>query len=94
MKMSRRSKITLPQHIRLTLNLQTGLYEGTENGVLYQLTFTQMNDLKIYCRVSHGSLIPTIESWYKDLTSYSRKAVVVLGPKVVNDNGFYPDECN
>ena len=90
--MSRRSKITLPQHIRLSLNIQTGLYEGTENGVLYQLTFSQMNDLKTYCRVSNGSLIPTIESWYKYLTSYSRKAVIVTVHQVDNNNGYYPDE--
>lgn len=90
--MSRRSKITLPQHIRLTLNLRTGLYEGTENGVLYQLTFTQMNDLKIYCRVSHGSIIPTIETWYNSLTTYCRKLVKATGPQIDNDNGFYPDE--
>lgn len=90
--MSKRSKITLPQHIRLTLNIKSGLYEGTENGVMYQLTFTQMNDLKIYCRVNHVSLIPTIETWYKDLTSYSRKAVITTGTKIDNDNGFYPDE--
>lgn len=90
--MSRRSKITLPQHLRLTLNLRTGLYEGSENGVLYQLTFTQMNDLKIYCRVSHGSIVPTLETWYKDLTSYSRRAVKATGPQVESENGFYPDE--
>jgi len=90
--MSRRSKITLPQHIRLSLNIRTGLYEGTENGILYQLTFPQMNDLKKYCRVSNGSLIPTIETWYKDLTRYSRKAVKVTGSIVDRDNGFYPDE--
>lgn len=89
--MSRRAKLTLPRHINLTLNLRTGFYEGTENGVLYQLTFAQMNDLKIYCRVSHGSLIPTIETWYKDLTSYSRKAVKRVGAEIDSD-GFYPDE--
>lgn len=89
--MSRRSTSTLPRHIELQRNLRTGLYEGTENGIRYQLTFPQMNDLKIYCRVSHGSLIPTIETWYNSLTSYSRKAVQVVKP-VVEDNGFYPDE--
>lgn len=51
----------LPRHIDLKINLKTGLYEATENGNTYQLTFTQVNDKKIYCSFSHGSLIPTFE---------------------------------
>jgi hypothetical protein len=89
--MSKRSKLTLPRYINLTLNFKTGLYESIENGVTYQLTFSQMNDLKIYCRVSHGSMIPTIETWYNDLTSYSRKAVKFIKPEIEGTQ-FYPYE--
>ena len=81
----------LPRHIDLKINLKTGLYEATENGNTYQLTFTQVNDLKIYCSFSHGSLIPTIESWYNELSRFSRKAVKRIGDE--NDNvEFYPDD--
>lgn len=89
--MSRRSKITLPKHIELKLNIKTGLYEGSENNILFQLTFVQMNDLKIYCRVSQGSLIPTLETWYNSLTSYSKRSVRIIKDEI-EDNGYYPDE--
>lgn len=91
--MGKRAKLAFPRHIKLAFNFLTGFYEVTENGVLYQLTFAQMNDLKIYCSVYHGSLIPTIETWYNNLTSYSRKTVKRIGVKIEND-GFYPDESS
>lgn len=81
----------LPRHIELKINLKTGLYEATENDIVYQLTFEQVNDLKIYCSMSHGSLIPSVESWYNELTSYSRKTVKIIGGKKDNYE-YYPDE--
>jgi len=89
--MNRRARISLPIHIKLTQNLRTGLYEATENGVTYQLTFVQMNDLKIYCWESLDGLIPTVETWYNSLSSYSWKAVKRIGAERESD-GFYPDE--
>ena len=89
--MSTRAKHSLPHYIKLSLNLDTGLYEATENGILYYLTFAQMNDLKVYCRLNHGRFVPTIESWYNSLTLFSRKNVKRVG-HVIENNGFYPDE--
>ncbi len=73
------------------MNLKTGYYEATENNVLYQLNFSQMNDLKIYCRVYQVGKTPTIEGWYNELTSYSRKQVKVTRPGI-EETDFYPDE--
>ena len=89
--MSKRAKLTLPPYIKLSLNFKTCLYEATENGVTYHLTFSQMNDLKIYCRESYGSLSPTVETWYNNLTSYSRKEVRVYKPGI-EFTDFYSDE--
>ena len=89
--MSKRAKHTLPPYLKLNLNSQTGLYEATEGSVLYQLTFAQMNDLKVYCRINHYCMVPTIESWYNSLTLFSRKNVKRVG-HVIGNNGFYPDE--
>lgn len=89
--MSRRAKLSLPQHIPLSMNLKTGMYEVIESGILYQLTFTQLNDLKLYCRSNHGHMIPTMDSWYSSLTSYSRKFVKRTSQEPEN-NCFYPDE--
>ena len=87
--MGKRAKLTLPWHIKVNLNLKTGFYEGVENGVTYQLNFSQMNDLKIYCRLNHGS-IPTLETWYNDLSSFSRKAVKTIRPEF-EETEFFPD---
>ena len=88
----KRPKLSLPINIRLSFNPVTGLYEITENGIFYELTYVQMNDLKIFYFGSNGSMIPNIQSWYNQISSYSRKSVKRTGPTVVNDNGFYPDE--
>lgn len=89
--MSRRGKLSLPMHIRLTMNLKIGLYEVIEPGILYQLTFAQMNDLKLYCRANHGSMISTLASWYCNLSSFCRKFVGRTGTES-GDTGFFPDE--
>jgi len=89
--MSRRARLILPHYIRLTLNTATGYYEATERGVLYQLTFGQMNELKRYCRLSHGSIIPTVESWYNSRDRFGRKEVKRVGAEVESD-GFWADE--
>lgn len=84
--MGGRAKVAMPLHIDITFNTKTGFYESEVNGFLYQLTFTQMNAVKSYCRQSKE----TIEDWYMQLSRFDKKEVKRLGNSI-DDSGFFPD---
>lgn len=86
--MSRRAKIFVPLNIKLEYNAKTSLYEGKENGVLYNLTFAQMNDFKIFS--SGRGYKATFIAWYNSLNHYEKKNVQVIGKRPEGDD-FIPD---
>lgn len=89
--MSRRAKLSLPQHIRLQMNPRTGYYEGVEDGIVYQLNFLQLNDFKVYHQSLNGLSVATLKGWYNNLSAFSRKRVKIISGEVP-ENDFYPDE--
>lgn len=79
----------LPRNIDLTLNTLTGFYEGIEKGVTYQLTFSQMNDLKSFY-IGAKMTDATIEAWYNSLDRFAKKDVKRLN--IPPGEAFYPDQ--
>lgn len=71
------------------MNPKTGFYEGIEEGITYQLTFEQMNDLKYYFRGSNG-FTPTISIWYNSLDRFKKKEIKRHGQQRPADD-FSPD---
>lgn len=87
--MARRAKKSLPLTIKLSMNIKTGFYEGEENGIIYQLTFEQYNDMKTYYKGSWG-YEPTITAWYHSLSRFDKPNVKRLNaPRPADD--FTPD---
>lgn len=85
-----RARYNLPPNIKLTKDPFSDIYEGIENGITYQLTFSQMNALKQYyhLRSYHGT--PSIGEWYDQLDQYDKKDVKRLNVPGEQDD-FYPD---
>ena len=60
-----------------------GIYKLEENGITYELTYEQFNQLKAaHC---------TIEEWYHKLDRFAKKCIKRYGNLIIDDNGFYPD---
>lgn len=87
--MSRRTRRSVPLTIRLEFNPKTGFYESQEEGITYQLTFTQMNELKEYYRGSNG-FTPTMLEWYNSLDRFKKKEIRRHGQQKPEDD-FTPD---
>ena len=85
--MGGRAKSIMLLEIRMELNTKTGFYEATENGVLYQLTFGQMNGMKHHINYHHQGMI----GWFNSLSRWDKKEVKRSGHKEEH-NGFWPDE--
>ena len=67
--------IVLPVNLRqLTFNQSTGLYDAEEAGVVYHLTFEQMNHLKTFYNGTQSNPV-TYENWYNHLDRFGRKLV-------------------
>lgn len=88
--MSRRPRNQLNLSLRgLQYNPKTGYYEVTEAGITYQLTFSQMNDLKTYYSGSQG-YTPTFSAWYNSLDRFAKKEIKLAGTSPAADY-FFPD---
>ena len=75
--------------IEVDKNIKTGFYEGTENGILFQLTFEQLQDLKKFFTGSQG-FEPRIITWYNSLNRFDKKKVRHRGAPELPDD-FFPD---
>lgn len=87
--MTRRARKTISIAIPLQYNVKTGLYEHTENGITYKLTFQQYNDMKEFYRGSNG-FDPNITTWYNSLDRFAKKEVILVGQPTPPDD-FMPD---
>lgn len=72
----------------LNLNTKTGFYEITEHRITYELTYSQMNDMKSY--LSGLGRRPSIIEWYNSLEPYEKKNVKRIGVAAEPDD-FRPD---
>lgn len=89
--MARQPRHALNLNLRqLSLNPATGLYEAEEYGIIYHLSFEQMNDLKRFYFGSQG-YSPTYENWYNHLDRFKKKKIIRTGNLPVQKNDFYPD---
>jgi len=86
--MSRKKSPSVPSSIDLQFNSKTGLYETIENGITYQLTYSQMNGMKMFFK--HNGYMAQVNTWFNSLTKVEKKAVKRTGePKEPDD--FIPD---
>jgi len=83
-----RPRRSLPSTIRIKFNTVSGLYESTEAGITYQLTFPQMNSMKAFFRL--GETEATVSAWYASLNAWERKKVKRLNAPPSRDE-FFPD---
>ena len=75
---------------QLSFNTSTGLYDAEEDGIVYHLTFEQMNDLKIFYLGSQA--VPPIYSrWFNDLDKIEKQKVKRSGKIPMQSNNFFPD---
>lgn len=87
--MARRARNPKPFSIKLAYNMQTGYYESTEGGITYQLTYSQMNEMK-KSFFSGSAFTATLTQWYNSLPGLERNKVKRIGaPEQPTD--FYPD---
>ncbi len=89
--MPRARKPLTPSLKQLHLNTSTGFYEAEENGIIYHLTFTQMNGLKAFY-FGNNAYNATFERWYNNLDRFAKKEIMRTGKLPAGDSGFYPDE--
>ena len=85
--MGGREKSAMPLEIKMALNTKTGYYEAREDGILYQLTFEQMNDMKHHVNYHHKGML----GWFNNLSLLEKKKVKRSGHKEEH-SGFWPDE--
>ena len=84
--------IVLPANLpRLTFNQSRGLYDADEAGVVYHLTFEQMNHLKAFYNGSQCNPV-TYENWYNHLDRFERKQVKRSGNIPSEPINFFPDD--
>ena len=89
--MARQPK-SLPKTLaQLTFNQSTGLYDADEAGVVYHLTFEQMNQLKAFYTGSQCYPV-TYENWYNHLDRFGRKQVKRSGNIPSEPTNFFPDD--
>lgn len=89
--MSRRPRNALNLSLRqLTYNPKTELYDAEEAGIVYHLTFEQMNAVKKYYAGSQGYM-PTYCGWYNNLDRFAKKKVKRSGELPEQESGFFPD---
>ena len=78
-------------HLRhLSYNQATGLYDAEEDGIVYHLTFEQMNDLKLFYLGSQA-IPPIYANWYNDLDKIEKQKVKRSGKIPIQPNNFFPD---
>ena len=81
---SRRAKKPVTFYLKGLLKQSLpGVYKFEENGITYDLTYEQFNQLKV--------ARSTIGAWYNNLDMFSKKEIVRYGNLPVENNGFYPD---
>ena len=81
----------LPVNLRqLTFNPTSGLYDAEEDGVVYHLTFEQMNQLKSFYFCNQFSPA-TYGNWYNHLDKFDKQNVKRSGVIPTEPNNFYPD---
>ena len=90
---NRRPKHSVPYELRrVNFNFGTNLYDITEQGINYHLTFEQFNDLKMSFSLHIGGRNTSIMEWYDNLNRFDKKKVKRTGDIREVDTGFYPDE--
>lgn len=72
-------------YIKGITTVKDGVYELTEYGIIYNLTYEQFNLLKI-------SRCHTVLDWYDSLDRFAKQEIKRSGDLPNVDNGFWPDE--
>ena len=75
---------------QLSFNTSTGLYDTEEDGIVYHLTFEQMNNLKTFYFGSQDNP-PTYLNWFNHLDRFEKQKVKRSGNIPIQPNNFYPD---
>lgn len=81
---TRRARKPAAFYLKTILKPSTpGVYKLEEDGITYELTYEQFNDLK--------AAKTSVALWYNNLDRFSKKRVIRHGFTQTDDNGFYPD---
>ncbi len=70
--------------IHIQFNHQTGFYEATESGIIYQMDLAEMDSLK-------KTRSPTVADWYLSQPLSVRARVRRIGMQHKAEDDFYPD---
>jgi hypothetical protein len=76
--MGGRSRRQMPARINIERNISTGFYEGTDGGITYQLTYSQMNALKDYFHLRGSGYEPRIITWFNSLNKAEKSQVTII----------------
>lgn len=87
--MAYRPKARVPKSIPFKYDAATELYETVDDGVIYRLTYSQLNEMKTYFK--HYAYLAKIGTWYESLDRFAKKKVQRINAPTT-DNGFTPDQ--